>query len=502
MSRSVRQNARSNFMAGIVPALVLLATTPVLVRGLGTADYGLLIVVTSVAGYMAVLDVNVTAGSVKFIAEAQARGDRAAVCSTFSFGLMVYGFIAGTGALTILVAAPWLAHWFATPGQVASDQASTAFRVAALGFALGQVYSYLLSVPQALQRYDLSGRIEMTLGVLAPSVTAAAVALGAHLTGVIWLRNLVAIVGMAWLVVVVRRALPWLQWSWPGVVLRRQLMGFSAYAYLARLAAITYQHADKLVIASVLDVKSVAVYTVPVILANRLFATTYRITQVIFPASSALLEQGRQAEVLVLLLRSTRLVFAVNAGVVVMLWLLGSAFLHAWVGPDFVGAGYGVLVLVSCGALADSLTNGPSLVTDGSGRPDVTGRLAVIRAGVGLAALLAGAKLGGVFGVALSHLLVSVCFAAFFVAFFAARVFPLPLVIWFKASVLPGLGMSLAGLGCGWLAVVAVGGGGVKAALAGGTAASVVMAGVGWRLVLVSADRAALRAALRRGKMA
>lgn len=497
MTRTVRQNAKSNFLAGVLPALVLLVTTPIMVRGLGTAEYGLLIVITSVAGYLSILDVNVTAGSVKFVAEASAAGDRDKVNATISFGLSAYFLIAIGGAFAIWFGSRWLASWFATPGQVGNDQAVQAFQVAALGFALGQIYSYLLSVPQAVQRYDLSGRVEMSLGVAAPIVTAAAVFYGARLTDVIWFRNLVALLGLFWLVFVIYRALPWFRWRWPSASLRSQLLGFSAYAYLAKLAAITYQHGDKLVIALLLDIKSVALYSVPVLLASRLFSTTYRVTQVIFPASSALLGQGRQSEVQELLLRSTKFVFSVNAFIVVLLWFVGAIFLKTWVGVEFAGIGFIVLLLVACGALADSLTNGPSLVTDSSGRPDITGRLSVIRAGVGLASLFVGAKVGGVVGVAMSHFLVSSFFTAFFMIFFSRRVFPMSLLGWFKQSVLPGFGVALTGLFVGGLMSAAFGNGSVFGAISSAAGAIVAMAWVAWLLVLSEIDRSRILGFLR-----
>ena len=126
MKRTVRQNAKSNFLAGLLPALILLITTPIVVRGLGIAEYGLLIVVTSVAGYLSVLDVNVTAGSVKFIAEATSAGDRNKVNSTVSFGLTVYFLIAVAGALLIWSSSSWLAGWFARSGQVGKSQVGQA----------------------------------------------------------------------------------------------------------------------------------------------------------------------------------------------------------------------------------------------------------------------------------------------------------------------------------------------------------------------------------------
>lgn len=496
MPKTLRSNAGANFLAGLIPALVVLVTTPVLVRGLGTVDYGLLIVVSSVAGYLAILDVNLTAGSIKYISEYYSIGDRNAVRSTFSFGLIFYLGIAITGAAAISLGAPILARWFGS--EVNGTQAVEAFMVASLGFALGQINAYLISVPQALQRYDLSGRVEAIAGIAAPALSATAVAFGASLTDVIWLRNAVLLLSLAFLGLAVRRLLPWLNWRWPGAAQRAQLVRFSAYAYLAKLAAVTYLHGDKLVIATVLDVKSVAIYAVPTLLANRLFSTTFRITQVVFPASSALLKQGRSVEVKAILLRSTSLVFTLNACLVVALFLVGDVFLRAWVGAEFAGTGYRVLMLVCGGLLVDSLTNPASLITDSSGRPDVTGRFALLRACVGLAGLLVGAKLGGVVGVALSHLLVSSLFSLAFVAFVMRWIFPMSMAGWLRQAVLPGLGVALTGLCAGWAVRLVAPGDTVLQAVCAAGAAVAVMVAAAWLAVLSASDRAMVVAAVLR----
>src|SRR5205823_4386053 len=67
MKLSLVRNAFSNLLGAVIPALVALATVPLVVKGLGDASYGVYSLVTAIVGYFAVLDINVTAGSVKYI---------------------------------------------------------------------------------------------------------------------------------------------------------------------------------------------------------------------------------------------------------------------------------------------------------------------------------------------------------------------------------------------------------------------------------------------------
>ena len=101
---SLTRNAFANLLGAVIPALAMLATLPFIVRHLGTSDYGLLTMVMAITGYFALVDINVTAGSVKYVAEHYARGDRHRAAEVITFGLMFYALIgvAGRGA-----SSPW-----------------------------------------------------------------------------------------------------------------------------------------------------------------------------------------------------------------------------------------------------------------------------------------------------------------------------------------------------------------------------------------------------------
>ena len=487
---SVGSNALSKLLGGVLPSLTMLLTVPVLIHGLGQSSYGLLVVISSLTGYLSILDINLTASSIKFLAEAQARRDGDLAKQVLSFCLAFYGAIGLGGALLMYFCAGPLVHWLVDPSLYAFADARRVVQISAIGFALGQLFSFLLSVPQALQRYDLSSKIEVANGVLVPLATAGMVLLGGQLLSVVWLRNLASLLCCVALTALVRRLIGEWTFRWPRPALRKQMLGFSGFAYLSRLASLSYQQSDKLILAAVLGVKLVVYYAVPVMLANRVLGSTYRLTQVIFPISSALLAQGRIEAVRDLLLENTRYVFAINAAAVSLIALLARWFLTAWLGRDFAEQGQLILILVAVDALIDSLTNAASLVTDGSGRTRVTGLFAISRASVGLLGLYVGAKLGGALGVVISMLLVSCVATAAFLRFFSRHVVPVPAATFLRVSILPGLGLAAIGLTVGGTVMFALRGVGMGPGLAplvAGAASTLVMAAGFW-LGVVSAE--------------
>lgn len=421
MKLALRRNAAANLLGALVPAVVALATVPLVLKGLGAAGYGLYALVTAIVGYFAVIDINLTAGSVKTIAAQHARGDQAQIGQTISFGLLVYSVLGLAGALGLLVGADFLAQRVFSVPPALAPQAVATLRLAALGFVASQLQTYLQSVPQALLRYDVPVRLEILFGSALPLLTVLVLMLGQGLFEVILLRVAGSSLHALLLWQGVRRLLPGLQLGWPSARLRRELLGFSAWSFLSRCAALTYAYADKLIIGAVAGVTALAWFAVAATLANRLLGISYRLSGVLFPVASALAAGGEFARLEQLYLSASRYIVFLNAAMLVLVAVFADTILLVWIDAAFARRGAVVLALMALSHFVDSLTNLPSLVNDGMGHPRVSGLFALGRALAGLAGVCAGVRLGGIAGAAWSHLGVSLLFTLAFLAYVHGR---------------------------------------------------------------------------------
>ncbi|GAB3371291.1 oligosaccharide flippase family protein [Massilia agri] len=439
MNLRLARNAWSNLLGAAIPALVMLATVPMVVKGLGDASYGVYSLVTAIVGYFAVIDINVTAGSVKYIAEHNARKDEEGVYETLSFGLATYAIIGVLGALGLLLGAAWfVTDVFSVPALLVPEAIAT-LRLAALGFLLGQVQSYLNSVPQSLMRYDISARVEMVFGTLVPIATVGVLLLGYGLFEVVLLRVVASSIHCTILWRAVKRLLPGAHWRWPGERARAALLGFSAYSFLSRFATLSYAHADKLIIGALVGVTGLAYFTVAATLANRVLSLTFRLSSVFFPAASALAAKGELARLDRAYLKATRYVVFLNAAILVLVAVFAHQILRYWMNEDFARNGALVLAVMALSQFVDSLTSLPSLVNDGMGHPRVSGLFAVTRALAGLAIVWFGVAGWGIDGAAWGHLAASVLFTAAFIVYVHGRTVPTSLARLLSQGYAPGL---------------------------------------------------------------
>lgn len=424
---ALARNAAFNLLGAAVPAFLSIATLPYIVGKLGAADFGLLMLVTAIVGYFALLDISVTAGSTKYVAQYNATGDHAQVHATASFGLVIYACIGMVGMIGLLLfAEPLVTRVFSVPADRLAA-AVLAVRVAALGFLLGQVQAYLQSLPGALMRYDISGRIEASFGTLVPLLTVAVLALGHGLVAVVALRVVMSAVQTAVLCVVLRKLLPSWRFAWPDPALRGQLLGFSAYSFLSRVATLTYAHADRLLIGARVGVVALSYYAVPATLANRVMALVSRLSGVMFPHASALAAAGRIDDLRRHYLLASRYLFFVNGAIGLTLACLAAPILATWLTPEFARQGSAVMAMIALAQWVDSLTNLPSLLTDGLGHPRTTGLFAISRAVLGFSLIASGIAQAGIVGAAAGHLLASLVMSTAFLLWVHGRTVPVSL---------------------------------------------------------------------------
>ena len=487
---NLKRNSAFNLIGGVIPALAALAVVPVIVRGLGAEGYGLLVLVTSILGYFALLDVNITAGSTKYVAEHQARGDAHLVNQTIGFGLLVYLAIGLVGAALLYSLSGWLAEAVFNVAPAQHEIAATCLKVAALGFLFGQLQIYLQSIPQALMRYDVTSRFEVAFGLAVPLGSVVLLQAGFGLLAIVWLRVFLSLINALLLVRSIRMLLPQLRWEAPQRATVRSMSSFSAYAFLSRVAALTYAHGDKLIIGAIVGMQPLAVYAVAATVGNRVLGLMYRVSAVLFPAASALAASGDEARLKAVYLKLSRYVVYVNLSALLLLGVFAEPLLRHWIGADYSLGGALVLQLVALGQFVDSLTNLPSLVNDGRGHPRISGLFAITRAVLGLVAVYLLVGQFAIVGAAWGHLLSGLVMSAAFMIHVHGRTVPVSLgELLVKSWAAPMVGATAVAVLTAWAFRHLTGSVQQLAGLV--AAATALLALYGWLVVVLPVDRQA-----------
>ncbi len=486
MKPRLGRNAFANLAGALLPSVVYLWSVPLTLHYLGDQGYGIFALLTSVVGYFAVMDLNVTSGALKYVAQHHAREELTQVDEVISLGLAFCAVVGLAGMSLLLLLAPWFVEdAVGVPPGLRADT-TLALRFAGVGFLFSQIQGFLQGVPQALQRYDVSSGVESAFGVAVPLITVALLATGHGLATVMLARALLTLLNAGVLWVTVRRLLPSFSLRRASRLVAGRMAGFVGYSYLARLASVSYQEGDKLLLGVLSGPAAVALYAVPLALVQRMFSLTYRLGAVTMPAASALGALGRSAEIRQMALVAARYTLFLNASAVLVLIVFSLPLLSLWLGAERAGSIGPLLTLLLLGAVCNSMTNVPSLVNDGLGHPRLTGRFAIAHAVLGLAVGAVAISRWGAMGAAASQCLMSLLMMGVFNAYIAGRTVPWSIHDYAVVVLGPSLPLLLASA-----AFVAHGGVSVSrgAMFAGVPLLMLVLGGYGYALVLRAHDR-------------
>lgn len=440
-----------SFLGGALPALVTIFTLPIILHYLGTWEYGIFTLVMAIVGYFALIDINVTAGSVKFLAEFNARGQQEKSCEVVTLGLYLYAAIGLVGGGGLAVAAPWLVHHVFAIADSGETMAITSIRIAAVAFFFSQIQSYLQSIPQGLGRYDISGRYEALFGTIVPLLTVVVVIAGGKLVEVVFFRTIASVINVYLLWRMIRNLMPAFSWQLPQRELSREVLGFSGFAYLKRIASITSEQSDKLIIGALVNMQALTYYTIPYTLTGRIFSLINRLGAVMFPMTSALAARGETDKLYEIYLVATRYTVYLNGAFSILLMVAGHTALQLWVGQFIADQSAGILALLAASIFLESFTNIPTQITDGLGHPHITGSFAVFRGLLGaLLSFLLVYKMG-IFGAALAHFVLSLIVGSAFLIYVHRKIIHIPFRMVFRQSIASPL-LHLSWIGAvGWI---------------------------------------------------
>ena len=417
----------SNYLGKVVTLGAGFLLTPFMLRHLGATEYGLWILVSSLVGYGALLDLGLATAVTKYIAEYRAKNEIAEASGLVATVLSLYLALGLVAVALGALAAPIFPALF----HIAPEQHARATHLVLLsGVSLG------LSIPAAitsailwgLQRFDLANALGVVGTLLSTAATVVILMRGGDVLDLVAMGIVLTALMQLPAVWLIRRTAPELHVGVQGASRQhlRTVFSFSASLFLLNVAGRLQSKTDEIVIGAFLPILAVTPYAIARRLSDMGRILTEQFMKVILPVASELHAENDQARLRALYIVSTRLTLASFLPIGASLVILAPALLKLWVGPEYAAYTHLVLILTVAGLVDTSLWPA-GFVLQGMARHQ---RLAVISLGAGIANLVLSIILVrplGLTGVALGTLIPTVAECVLFVLPYTLHVIGVPL---------------------------------------------------------------------------
>ena len=360
--------------AQVTGLLGMFAIITVLARRLTLSELGIYGLLTSLSGYLLVVQ-NAGAGAV--VRAMAAAGDARRRASAFSTAAALYALAGLASGVVLAAVGVALAQGISLPGAV-REQARIGALLLGLVTAVGWPATVYRDALRADQRFVRAALTEIAALLAYVALVLALVYGGAALDLVIGASaGIPLLVGIGSAFVARASRVPF-RFDPAGITRAegREILGLAGYLSLTEGAATAIYAIDRAILGLFKSAATVGLFEGPVRAHNLVRALNAAVTVTVLPTSSRYDAAGDRRRLRELLLRGTRYTLALIVPIAVTGMVLGGPVLAVWLGHRFSGAGGAMAILMS-----HWLVNGCSgLLTAtlvGVGRAPVVARYAV-----------------------------------------------------------------------------------------------------------------------------
>jgi O-antigen/teichoic acid export membrane protein len=487
--RLLARNTLLNLAGQVLPAAAAIVATPILMRSIGEARFGILLLVWAAVGYFSLFDFGI--GRALTHAVATRIGSRAThelsrvtwTALAMMLGLGVFG-----GVLVVLVTPFVTTHVLKIPVEL-TGEARAAFYLTAAVLPFMLLTDGFRGILEAFQDFGAATALRLPLATLSYFAPVLVLPFSRNLAVVVAALLAVRLAGSiahAWVCI---RRYEFLQ----GTIdtdrsLVRPLLGFGGWMTVSNIISPLMVNLDRFMIAAALTVNAVTYYATPYEAASRLWLIPAALMGVLFPAFAAVYVSDR-ARTVRLLDRAVRVIIAAVFPPALVLVAFAHEGMTLWIGAAFAQHSAAILQWLVAGIFVNSAAQVAYTAVQGTGRPDLTAKLHLVELPLYVAAFWILTKSFGLIGAVIAWDL-RIVFDLVVLFWMAGRQLPEARAALAKAAsalvVLSGL-LAIAGLMSTTTTRVA--------AVVGG---SLVFAGLCWTSLIRAPERALLIGWLRR----
>jgi O-antigen/teichoic acid export membrane protein len=378
ISQRVARNSALYFSSLALPAIAAVFLVPVTVRALGPARFGLLALAWAVAEGSGMFDFGLGRATVRFVADASARGAerlRQIVLSGM-VSQLVMGLVAG---LLLFGLAPILATRVFNISPPAQPEATAMFQVLAFHLPVLLATSSLRAALEGAQRFDLSTALRIPASLASVAIPAIAASAGASLPTIMWLLFIVRFILALVSATAVRRVLLHGRWALPsGTHTLREMLGYSGWVAISTAVGPVLGSFDRFVVGSVVGITALGYYTGAAEAATRFLLIPATAFSALLPALAVTDASGARDRVLAVTRAARRQLAALLLPLCIALFAFAPAILSVWLGPQFAAAGPALQIL-SIGVFLTGLAHLSLALLYGSGRPDLPAKINILQ---------------------------------------------------------------------------------------------------------------------------
>ena len=315
--------------------------TPIMLRILGQAEYGLFSLASSAVSYLSLLSFGFGSTIIRYISKYRAENDKESEEKVFGFFLVLYCVL----ALLVLICGVVIAYNVEpifNKGLTTNELNKMKILVMIMTFnsALSFPISVYSSMVVAHEKYIFRKLIDMFSTVLAPIANLVALYLGYASVGLATAATIIQFVILPLNVFYCYRIINIKPiFAKLPKTLIKEMLGFSVFIFIGTLVDMLFWATDKVILGMLAGSVAVAIYNVGSTFNSMVMNLSTSISGVFTPrVTGMVVKDASKEELNSIFIRIGRIQFVIIALIVSGFTVFGPSFIKLWAGPGYSGA--------------------------------------------------------------------------------------------------------------------------------------------------------------------
>lgn len=354
-----------------------------MINRLGVEAFGVISLVTAITGYMNVLNFGFSEAITKQVAEAYGK-DADQTDRVVWVGFWLFTGFGALGAAILFATSQWVAFDLLKVSEPLKADTRTTLQIGAAIFLFQMLAEFYRGTATGAQRFDVPNICRILRIGLSGLFILLALHLNLGMPGVMWGTLAGLVVGLVVNVVWMERLLPLRVAKGDLRPIWNEVLHYSKHVFTMRVATLVSSRLAQLFLGTLSSATNVALYEVPVRVAETGSAFLNRILQVFFPGFAAMDRATEMERIGRIFRQATSLQLLVITPFFLGMALEGHTLLALWINPQFAKDASGIILLVCLTYWMSSLTNLPTIMALAFGIPSLISKYSLIRMGITL----------------------------------------------------------------------------------------------------------------------
>lgn len=343
------KNSKNQLRSGVylsyinlaISSLIPFVYTPVMLRMLGQAEYGLYSLSNSVVGYLSLLSFGFGGTIVRYIAKYRAEGKKEEIEKSYGFFIILYSLL----AIAVMVGGIIISNNVASifdqgllPNEI--EKMRILILIMAFNVAMSFPLSVFSSIAIAHEKYFFRKIMDIISTIAAPVANLIALYLGYASIGMALAATIIQLLMAPISVLYCAKMLdvkPKFQ-KMPSSLIR-EMMGFSMFVFIGSLVDMLFWATDKVILGMLASSTAVAIYNVGGTFNNTVMSLSTSISGVLVPKITGMVVNDiDKNEWTNLFIRIGRLQFLIIALIISGFSVFGQVFIQLWAGAEYADA--------------------------------------------------------------------------------------------------------------------------------------------------------------------